>query len=111
LTWIDFERCAVAGELIYSIEGDSTPNSQQDEEVRTATLAYALKKLGSPKAAAEFMRCLNKICKGQTATPYYSRRIAGFVCDEWTEWLSDPEADGATVEDLNDALRHVEALD
>ncbi len=36
---LDFERYAVAGEVIYSVEGDSTPTSQQDEEARIATLA------------------------------------------------------------------------
>jgi hypothetical protein len=63
LARIDFEHCAVAGEVIYSIEGDSTPNSQQDEEARISTLANALKKLGNPEDAAEFMRCLNAICE------------------------------------------------
>jgi hypothetical protein len=31
LAWIDSERCAVTGEMIYSVEGDSTPTSLQDE--------------------------------------------------------------------------------
>ena len=31
---LDFERYAVAGEVIYAIEGDSFPISQQDEEAR-----------------------------------------------------------------------------
>jgi len=44
LARIDFERCAVAGEVIYSVEGDLTPTSQQDEEARIATLAHAIKK-------------------------------------------------------------------
>ena len=66
LARIDFERCAVAGEVIYSVEGDSTPTSQQDEESRIATLAHALRKLGDPEDAAEFMRCLNAICEGAT---------------------------------------------
>jgi hypothetical protein len=42
----DFERCSVAGEVIYTIEGDVPPISQQDEEARIGTLAYAIKKLG-----------------------------------------------------------------
>jgi hypothetical protein len=58
---IDFERCAVAGEVIYSVVGDSTPTSQQDEESCIATLAHALKKPGNPEDVAEFMRCLNAI--------------------------------------------------
>src|SRR5499426_1930187 len=65
---LDFERCAVAGEVLYTIEGDLNPTSQQDEEARIATLAYALKKLGNPEDAAEFMRCLNAICTESVQT-------------------------------------------
>ncbi len=36
---LDFERCAVAGEVIYAIEGDALPVSQQDEEARIGSLA------------------------------------------------------------------------
>jgi hypothetical protein len=180
---LDFGRCAVAGEVLYTVEGDSTPISQQDEEARIATLAYALKKLGNPDDAAEFMRCLNAICEGgdaryrQIAASYYykeiaergaapvlkemallamqlaslnpvteeaesdseaiyalhaesksrslfdrevaevkrlirgRRKIACFARDEWTEWLNDLEANGASLEELDDAFAHVEALD
>src|SRR5262249_39787697 len=183
LARIDFERCAVAGEVIYSVEGDLTPTSQQDEEARIATLAHAIKKLDKPEDAAEFMRCLNAICEGgdaryrQVAASYYygeiaerglgvvlkemaliamhlaslnpvaeevegdseavyaqreeskpqslfdrevaainrmirgRRKNAGFVHDEWTEWLNDLEANGATIDELDDAFAHVEALD
>jgi hypothetical protein len=34
LSRLDFERGAVAGEVIYTIEGDLTPTSQQEEEAR-----------------------------------------------------------------------------
>jgi hypothetical protein len=180
---LDFERCAVAGETLYTVEGDSAPTSQQDEEARIATLAHALKKLGDREDAAEFMRCLNAICEGadaryrQVAASYYYKEIAergatpalkemallamrlaslnpvteeadgdseavyalsgesrpgslfdlevaavnrmirgrrksaGFVHDEWTEWLNDFEANGATLDELDDAFAHVEALD
>src|SRR5215468_5338519 len=180
---LDFERCAVAGEVLYTVEGDSAPTSQQDEEARISTLAYALKKLGGPEDAAEFMRCLNAICEEgdaryrQVAASYYygeiaergvgpvlkemaliamhlaslnpvaeevegdseaiyaqreeskprslfdlevaavnlmirgRRKSAGFVHDEWTEWLNDLEANGATIDELDDAFAHVEALD
>src|SRR5262249_19285610 len=64
---LDFERCAVAGDVLYKVEGDLTPTSQQDEEARIATLAYTLKKLGNQEDAAEFMRCLNTICEGGDA--------------------------------------------
>jgi len=80
---LDFERCAIAGEVLYTVEGDSMPTSQQDEEARIATLAYALKKLGNPEDAAEFMRCLNAICEEgdaryrQVAASYYYNEIAG----------------------------------
>jgi hypothetical protein len=78
-----FERCSIAGEVIYTVEGDSTPVSQQDEEARIATLAHALKRLGNPEDAAEFMRCLNAICEEcdaryrQVAASYYYNEIAG----------------------------------
>jgi hypothetical protein len=61
LARIDFERCAVAGEVIYSVEGDSSPTGQQGEEARIATLAHAIKTLGKPEDAAEFLRRLNAI--------------------------------------------------
>jgi hypothetical protein len=64
---LDFERCVIAGEVIYTVEGDSTTVSQQDEEARIATLAYALIRLGNRADAAEFMRCLNAICEGGDA--------------------------------------------
>src|SRR5262245_35559316 len=183
LTRLDFERGAVAGDVIYTIESDSTPTSQQDEEARIATLAYALKKLGNPDDAAEFMRCLNAICvdgdaryRQMTASYYYGeiaergvgtvlkemaligmqlaslnpiteeiengsesiyalsgkskprslfdlevaqvermirgrRKSASFAHDEWTEWLNDLEANGASLKELDDAFAHVVALD
>jgi hypothetical protein len=39
------------------------------------------------------------------------RKSAGFVHDEWTEWLNDLEASGAALDELDDAFAHVEALD
>jgi hypothetical protein len=213
---LDFERGAVAGEVIYTVEGDLTPTSQQEEEARIATLAYALKKLGNPEDAAEFMRCLNEISKEgdaryrQVVASYYygeiaehglgvvlkemaliamhlaslnpvteeiesdigivyalhevskprssfgrevasawatgfekqngvslkeykktsaqrllfdlevatikrmirgRRMSARFVHDDMTEWLNDLESNGATIDELDDAFAHVEALD
>ena len=178
---LDFERHQIAGEVIYAIEGDSMPTSQQDEESRIATLAYALKNLGNSEDSAEFMRCLNAICEEGDAhyrrvvASYYYGEIAGrgagpvlkemaliamqlanlnpvteesdsesvfalsskskprtffelevaevermirgrrksarFVHDEWTEWLNDLEANGASLKELDDAFAHVEALD
>lgn len=180
---LDFERGAVVGEVIYTVEGDSTPTSQQEEEARIATLAYALKKLGNPEDAAELMRCLNEISREgdaryrQVVASYYygeiaerglgvvlkemaliamhlaslnpvmeemgsdteivyashgeskprslfdlevatvkrmirgRRKSARFVHDEMTEWLNDLESSGATIDELDDAFAHVEALD
>jgi hypothetical protein len=39
------------------------------------------------------------------------RKSARFVQDELTEWLNDLESNGATIEELDDAFAHVEALD
>jgi len=193
---LDFERCALAGEVIYAIEGDTSPVSQQDEEARIGTLAYALHKLGNEVDAAEFTRCLNAICEDGDALSrqivarhYYSeiaargaaevlkemallamqlaslnlaaevvetelgdamgnyfdsdvaatrqdeshpesiqkffaqeveavtrmirgrRKSACFVHDEYTEWLGDLEASGASIEALDAAFAHVDALD
>src|SRR5262245_37230699 len=180
---LDFERHHVAGEVIYAIEGDWAPTSQQEEESRIATLAYALKKLGNPEDAGEFMRCLNAICEEcdahyrRVVASYYYGEIAGRGAgpvlkemallamqiaslnpiteeedsdsnvgyllpgeskprslfdqevdavermirgrrkstrlghDEWTEWLNDLEANGASLKDLDDAFAYVEALD
>jgi plasmid stabilization system protein ParE len=183
LARLDFERYAVAGEVIYAIESDSFPVSQQDEEARIGTLVYAMKKLGNAEDAAEFIRCLNSICEDgdaryrQVAASYYHneiaergtrlvlkemtliaiqlaslnpvteglesgsevvyalygkskprslfdqevaevermirprRKSAPFAHDEWTEWLSNLEANGASLKELDDAFTHVEALD
>ena len=80
---LDFERCAVAGEVLYTVEGDSAPTSQQDEEARISTLAYALKKLGNPEDAAEFMRCLNAICEEGDAR--YRQIVASYYYGEIAE--------------------------
>lgn len=193
LARLDFERCAVAGEVIFAVAGDVIPTSQQDEEARIGTLGYALKKLGNAEDAAEFTRCLNAICEDgdarsrqTTASHYYSEigtRGAGVVLkemgllamqlaslnpvmeesegietfgvyeaggsptthhneceddqrplfeqeverltrlvsgrrksariphDDFTEWLGDLEASGASVEEMDDAFLHLEAMD
>lgn len=183
---LDFERCAVAGEVIYAIEGDTLPVSQQDEEARIGSLAYALKKLGNAEDAAEFIRCLNAICeegdarcRQVAASHYYSeiavrgigevlkemaliamqlaslhpvaeeteteveigytaseedrftqpqslfdreveaitrlvrgrRKSASFIHDEITDWLNDLEAGGASVEEMDTAFAHAEAME
>jgi hypothetical protein len=82
LARLDFERCAVAGEIIFAVESDAVPVSQSDEEARIGTLAYALRKLEHAEDAAEFMRCLNAICEGgdarcrQTTASHYYHEIS-----------------------------------
>src|SRR5262245_11475063 len=82
LARLEFERCAVASEVIYAVEGDSAPVSQQAEEARIGTLAYAIRKLGNTDDAAEFIRWLNAICKDgdarcrQTMASHYFNEIA-----------------------------------
>lgn len=79
---LDFERCSVAGDVIFAIEGDASPVPQQDEEARIGTLGYALKKLGNTEDAAEFTRCLNAICADgdarsrQIVASHYYREIS-----------------------------------
>jgi hypothetical protein len=78
---LDFEHFNVAGEVIFKVEGDTVPTTQQDEEARIGSLGYALKKLGNEVDAAEFIRCLNIICEGgdaryrQVAASHYYREI------------------------------------
>ena len=80
---LDFERYDVAGEVIFKVDGDAFPTSQEDEEARIGSLAYAIKKLGNEVDAAEFVRCLNAICEDgdargrQTIASHYYREIAG----------------------------------
>jgi len=82
LARLDFERFNLAGDVIFKVEGDAFPTSQEDEEARIGSLAYAIKKLGNEVDAAEFVRCLNTICDGgdarsrQTAASHYYREIA-----------------------------------
>lgn len=193
---LDFERCSVAGDVIFAIEGDASPVPQQDEEARIGTLRFAIRKLGNTEDAAEFTRCLNAICadgdarsRQIVASHYYGeistrgtsvvlkemallamqlaaltamsendeagmdfaatdwpeagcavdaydddtteniralfqqevaatsrmirgrRRSACFQHDAEAEWLSDLEANGASVEELDAAFLHLEALD
>lgn len=193
---LDFERCSIAGDVIFAIEGDASPVPQQDEEARIGTLGYALKKLGNTEDAAEFTRCLNAICadgdarsRQIVASHYYGeigergtnvvlkemallamqiaaltavaesdeaemeltvadwsetgcsidesedgvaenipalfqqevaalsrmirgrRRSACFQHDAEAEWLGDLEMNGASVEELDAAFLHLEALD
>ncbi len=81
LARLDFERYAVAGETVFKIEGDAAPVSQEDEEARIGSLAYALKQFGNATDAAEFVRCLNAICAEgdaryrQMAASHYYREI------------------------------------
>ncbi|MBL8207567.1 MAG: hypothetical protein JNM09_25265 [Blastocatellia bacterium] len=190
LARLDFERCSVAGEIIFAVEADAVPVSQSDEEARIGTLAYALRKLEHAEDAAEFIRCLNAICEGgdarcrqTTASHYYHeisergtsvvlkemgwlamqlaslnavaeseedeffwteaepmavtvekqpkesiaaflaeeiasiarmtrgrRKSACFLYDDYSNWLGELEANGASVEELDDAFAHVEAL-
>lgn len=89
---LDFERHAIAGEIILAIEGDATPTTQLEEEARIGSLAYALRKLDNPADAAEFTRCLNAICdeadaryRQMAASHYYgeiARRGAAEVLKE-----------------------------
>ncbi|MGE0128930.1 MAG: hypothetical protein AB7U82_12700 [Blastocatellales bacterium] len=82
LARLDFEHFNVAGEVIFRVDGDAAPTTQQDEEARIGSLAYALKKLGNGIDAAEFVRCLNAICEGgdaryrQAAASHYFREVS-----------------------------------
>jgi hypothetical protein len=69
-------------EVVYALSAESKPRSLFDLEVAA----------------------VNRMIRGR-------RKSAGFVQNEWTEWLNDLEANGATIDELDDAFAHVEALD
>jgi hypothetical protein len=80
---LDFERCSVAGEVIYTIEVDAMPTSQQDEEARVGTLAYALKKINPtdvrPAAvasdSASTVRAFGEVPRESRAYGEYLKRL------------------------------------
>jgi hypothetical protein len=80
---LDFERYSVAGEVIYAIEGDTMPTSQQDEEARIGTLAYALKKLnptnvhptGNASDPAPTVRAFGEVPSESRAYSEYLKRL------------------------------------
>lgn len=82
LARLDFEHFQVAGEAVFCVAEDAAPLNQQAEEARIGTLAYALRKLGNPVDAAEFIRCLNLICAEadaryrQAVASHYYRELA-----------------------------------
>src|SRR5262249_58533733 len=75
------EEVGSDSEIGYALRGESRPQSIFDLEV------------------AE----VNRMIRGR-------RKSAGFVHDEWTEWLNDLEANGATLDELDDAFAHAEPL-
>lgn len=83
LARLDFEHFDVAGEVIFKVAGDTAPGSQQDEESRIGTLAYALRKLDNQLDATEFIRCLNAICEDGDAR--YRQAIASHYYREIVE--------------------------
>ncbi len=186
---LDFERHAIAGDVIFAVEGDASPIAPQEEEARIGTLAYALKKLGAAEDAAEFTRCLNVLCeegdarsRQAIASYYYNeigargtssvlkemallamqlaslqavaeesemdaagsdpdfgtepqdcqerprhslfeqelratyrlirghRKATRLPHDDFAEWVNDLEAHGASVEEIDEALEHLEAM-
>jgi len=76
------------------------------EEVETdSEIIYTLREGSKPRSLFDReVAAVNQMIRGR-------RKSAGFVHDEWTEWLNDLEANGATVDELDDAFAHVEALD
>jgi hypothetical protein len=68
-------------------------------------VVYALREGSKPRSFFDReVAAINRMIRGR-------RKGAGFVHDEWTEWLNDLEANGATIDELDDAFAHVEALD
>src|SRR5262249_26185229 len=76
-----------------------------EEEEGDSEIVYAPRKESKPRSFFDLeVAAINRMIRGR-------RKSAGFVHDEWTEWLNDLEANGATVDELDDAFAHVEALE
>ena len=68
-------------------------------------IVYALREGSKPRSLFDLeVAAVNRMARGR-------RKSAVFVHDEWTEWVNDLEANSATVDELDDAFAHVEALD
>src|SRR5262249_32381350 len=66
---------------------------------------YAQREESKPRSLFDLeVAAVNRMIRGR-------RKSAGFVPDEWTEWLNDLEANGATIDELDDGFAHVEAVD
>jgi hypothetical protein len=77
LNRLDFEFFSVIGKVLYKIDGDSTPVSQQDEEARLGTLAYGIKRLSTIEDTVEFIVCLDTIC-GEDCDSFGRKMVASY---------------------------------
>jgi hypothetical protein len=77
-----------------------TEDVESDSEI-----VYALREESKPRSLFDLeVAAVKRMIRGR-------RKSSGFIHDEWTEWLNDLEANGATVDELDDAFAHVDALD
>jgi len=80
-------------------------NPSAEEAESDSEAVYALSAESKPRSLFDLeVAAVNQMIRGR-------RKSAGFIHDEWTEWLNELEANGATVDELDDAFAHVEALD
>jgi hypothetical protein len=93
------------------LKTSSISNSQSDDYCNTNSVAknseaiYAQREESKPRSLFDLeVAAVNRMIRGR-------RKSAGFIHDEWMEWLNELEANGATVDELDDAFAHVEALD
>src|SRR6266545_2709272 len=71
---LDFERCAVAGEVLYTVEGDSTPISQQDSDV-----TERFESCSAPSCVAAFSGndCVSVMASKDRARSRHSTKLRG----------------------------------
>jgi hypothetical protein len=98
-------RSAGTLDLQTRISRGNTKCFQESEVEGDSEAVYAQREESKPRSLFDLeVVAVNRMIRGR-------RKSAGFVHDEWTEWLNDLEANGATIDELDDAFARVEALD
>jgi hypothetical protein len=98
-------RSAGTLDLQTRISRGNTKCFQESEVEGDSEAVYAQREESKPRSLLDMeVAAVNRMIRGR-------RKSAGFAHDEWTEWLNDFEANGATIDELDDAFARVEALD
>src|SRR5262249_5541232 len=75
-------------------------NPVAEEVEGDSEAVYAQREESKPRSLFDLeVVAVNRMIRGRW-------KSADFVHDEWTEWLNDLEANGATIDELDDAFAH-----